>query len=354
MNRKHVRRACLALPLACFLLASSTPAFAQFGKLKKLKDVVKKVDDEINNKESEQPNAGQPENGQKPGTPGAAAAAAPVVFSESPIDPANPANLATSFQTGAHIYGLVQIKDTWRAALGKGRKDIDKIEVPIDMLVDGQRTDFQYITIKKPEAMDSNYLVLDIAPEPDKMTAYKDPGFFYAEGKGNRKIGPDQYTYNLSELPAGQHTIRFQVRSYGDVLSGGEFTIAGDDYSFYAKLREEVLKQAFAVTTMPEAKKVDKALEETMKKLLVNAGWKDVRRLVIVDKDWWNDLVEGGNSPVKSRHMAAAAAAKADDGSFYYCICTFHQQKLIDGSFGPLELTHTGDRKPILEENIDK
>lgn len=49
-----------------------------------------------------------------------------------------------------------------------------------------------------------------------------------------------------------------------------------------------------------------------------------------------------------------AAAAKADDGSFFWCVCTFHQQKRLDGSFGPLELTHTGDKKPNLEENIDK
>lgn len=346
MNRTISRPTLWLLSITCFCIALSMPASAQWNRLKEVKKAVKAV-------------AGEPEQDKKPvpgksAKPGAAAGGTSILFSESPIDPASPGDLTTDFKSGRHIYGLIQIDKTWRALLGKGRKDATKIEVPIDLLVDGKRTEFQYIIIKKAEAIDSNHLIFDIAPEPSKMTAYKDPGFFYPEGKGNRKIGPDTYTYNLAELSPGQHTIRFQIRSYGDIFSAGEFTIVGDDYGFYSELREKILAQAFAVETMPQAKKTDKALEANMRKLLDNAGWKNIRKLVIVDKDWWNDLVDGGNSAVKSRHMAAAVAAKADDGSFFYCICTFHQQKLITGAFGPLELTHTGDRKPILEENIDK
>lgn len=330
------------VPIACALVLPGS-ARAQIPGLDKVKEALDKGQKKAEGEKQPGANA-----------PGAAAVSAKILFSTAPIDPAKPENLTTTFKTGDHIYGLVQVDKTWRELLGKGDKKASKIEVPFDMAVDGEQVDFQYIHIKKPEAMDTKFLVFDIAPEPDKMTAYRNPDFFYAEGKGNRKIGPDQYTYNLGELSGGKHTIRFQIRSYGDVFSAGEFTIEGDNYKFYAELREKLLGEAFKVAGMPKAQKTDKKMEATMRELLENAGWKDIRKLVIIDKDWWLDRESGGDSPIVSRHMACAAAAKADDGSFYYCICTFHEQKLITGAWGPLELTHTGDKKPILEENIDK
>ncbi|MFH0782387.1 MAG: hypothetical protein V2B20_10620 [Pseudomonadota bacterium] len=105
---------------------------------------------------------------------------------------------------------------------------------------------------------------------------------------------------------------------------------------------------------MPAARMTNISLQNEMIAELKNRGWSNVRRLVIVDKDWWNDLVSGGNSPVKSRHIAAVAATKAADGSYYYCRVTFHQQKLASRGFGKLALTRTGEKKPILEVNIDK
>ncbi len=337
-----------AVSLAVVGAVLSVSALAQSGGA--LKGAVQK------GKEKAQQVVGEKLGEKKPGDkkPEAAAGGAQVVFSESPIDPAKPEKLATSFKAGSYIYGLIQVEKTWRELLGKGNKEAKEVQVPIDMLVDGENVDFQYITIKKSEAVDSKFLVLEIAPDPAKMTSYKDPGFEYAEGKGRRKIGPDTYTYNLGELKPGKHAIKFQVRSYGDVFSAGEFTIEGDSYKSYVELREKILKEAVAVAGMPKAQKTDKELEATMRKLLDNAGWKNVRKLVIVDKDWWLDRSEGGDSPIVSRHIAAAAAAKADDGTFYWCNVTFQQNKLLDGSFGPLELTDTGIKRPVLEENIDK
>lgn len=315
--------------------------------VQKIKEAAREAKDAVTDKDQEK---AAPKAEAEP----AAAAGGKIVFSTAPIDPDKPENLATSFKSGDYIYGLIQVEKTWRDLLGKGNKSATKIEVPIDMLIDGETVDFQYIHIEKPEAIDSKYLVFDVAPEPEKMTAYKTPGFTYAEGKGRRKIGPDTYTFNLAEMKAGKHTVRFQVRSYGDIFSAGEFTIEGEDYKFYAELREKVLQEAFAVATMPKAGMVNKELEDEMRRLLENAGWKDIRKLVIRDKDWWLDRASGGDSPIVSRHLDAAVAAKADDGSFFWCICTFHQHRRLDGSYGPLELTHTGDKKPILEENIDK
>lgn len=348
VTRREVHLGLFGVAVVCLAVGIPAAALAQVGGLKEaarkgaqeVKEAVKQPKDQKESKGEEK----QP----------AASGGAQIVFSKSPIDPAKPGNLVASFKSGENIYGLVQVEKTWRESLGKGNKSASKIEVPVDMLVDGETVDFQYITIKKPEAMDSKVLVFDVAPEPGKMTAYKDPGFSYAEGKGNRKIGPDTYTYNLAELKPGKHTIRFQVRSYGDVLSAGEFTIEGEDYKPYAALREKILAEAFTVATMPKAQMTNIELQANMMKLLQNAGWKNIRKLVIVDKDWWLDRAAGGDSPIVSRHIAAAAAAKGDDGKFFWRICTFHQQKQLDGSFGPLELTDQGEKKEILEENIDK
>jgi hypothetical protein len=329
--------------LAAMAVILSAPAYGDVSQ-----DIKGAIEKKV---QQAQEAAGKPAE-KKPSPAGPASAG--IVFSGSPIDPAKPASLSTAFKAGGYIYGLISVDKPWRELLGKGNPNATEVQVPVDMLVDGEQVDFQYITLKKPEPIDSKHLVLDIAPEPEKMTAYKDPAFFYAEGKGNRKIGPDQYTYNLAALQPGKHTIGYRVRSYGDVLASGEFTIEGEDYKSYAALREKLLGEALGVATMPKAQMTNIELQANMMKLLQNAGWKNIRKLVISDKDWWLDRAEGGDSPIVARHIAAAVAAKADDGSFYWCICTFQQPKLLDGSFGTLELSHTGEKKPILEENIDK
>ena len=345
--------------MVCMLITAVSLGFcarsqAGLGDLGKAIDIGKKVvDEDKKKKEESSKDAGKSDSSQA-AAPAEAAAGPKVIFSKSPINIDKPENLTSDFQVGDSIYGVIQIDKSWRDLLAKGNKNAKEIQVPIDMLVDGNKVDFQYITIKNDKGIDAKYLVLDIAPDPAKMTAYKDEGFFYAEGKGNRKIGPDQYTYNLAALMPGKHTIRFQVRSYGNVFSSGEFTIQGDDYKPYANLREKILAEMLNVGGMPKAQKTDAQLEAQMMTLLANAGWKNIRRLVIVDKDWWNDLESGGNSPVIGRHIAAAVAAKADDGSFYWCNVTFEQKKQLDGSFGPLEISHTGEKKPIKEENINK
>jgi len=98
----------------------------------------------------------------------------------------------------------------------------------------------------------------------------------------------------------------------------------------------------------------NKKMAAEMKALLENAGWSNIHRINIVDKDWWLDRVAGGNSMVKSRHMAAAALAKGDDGNYFYRVCTFHQDRLLSGGFGKLYLSHQGDKVPVPKKNIDK
>jgi hypothetical protein len=342
-NVEKTKRNGRLMSVILLCLGISLPASAQFGDALNAAGKLIRKGKEAN-----------PPTEKKTGAEPSLAQGGSVMFSSSPIHPDKPESTSSSFKVGDCIYALIQTEKTWSELFGKGDPDVKEIQVPIDMIVDGQNVDFQYITIKDAAAIASKVLVLEIAPDPATMTSYKDEGFVYGEGKGNRKIGPDQYTYILSTLAPGKHVIRIQVRSYGDIFSVGEMTIAGDNYQPYANVREKILAEMLNVGGMPKAQKADVQLEAQMMKLLLNAGWKNIRKLVIVDKDWWNDLVAGGDSAVVGRHIAAAVAAKLEDGTFCWCNITFEQKKLIDGSFGPLELSRTGEKRPIKEENIDR
>lgn len=273
------------------------------------------------------------------------------VFSKNPVDPKNLTNLTTSFKDGDHIYGLMQVKKTWRE-LYKA-KDRNEVGLLLFFYVDGEKKTNMYVNLKAPQVIDSNYLVLDIAPSTDKMVNYKDANIVFSESRGLR-MGPMLFTKELSQLSAGKHTLRFEIQNYGDILTAGEFQIEGSDFSHYAGIHEKIRSEDTSRRTMPAPGQTNKELEQNMIGLLKNAGWPDIIRLVIKDKDWWLDRASGGESPIVSRHMDAAAAAQDRDGSHYYCIVTFHQMRRIDGSFGRLELSHTGTKIPIPKENIFK
>jgi len=273
-----------------------------------------------------------------------------VYFSKTPIDPNNPASLSKSFQAGDPIYGLMVVDKTWRELYG------GKTEIPVMvvMAIDGQdMLEYQYITIKGP-LVNNRFMVLDVAPEPGRMTAYKDPNMVFGEGKGNRKIGPIGFTFRLGELGAGTHTVQIYVRDFGTKHAEGSFTIQGNNYAYYTGLNQKYLNADAQAATLPPAKMTDKQLEAAMRKLLLNGGWPGVHRIHIVDKDWWYDRASGGDSPIVGRHIAAAALYKDTDGKYYYRLCTFEQRKLITGGFGTLELTDQGRKISIPAENIDK
>lgn len=267
-----------------------------------------------------------------------------IVFSKTPIDPSNPQNLTTQFRSGDLIYGLIQSDKSWREVYQAGDKR--ELGLMIVMAI-GENQTLQYITLKKAEYIDNRHLVLDIAPALEKMTAYRDPAILFGEGKGNRKIGPIAFTYELAQLPPGKHRVQFFLRNYDQKPALGEFEIEGTDFKFYADLHEKVKAATDASATLPPAGMVNKALEGEMRKLLENAGWTQIRRVVILDKDWW--LEEG-----RSRYLNVAAAAKGEDGKFFWSNLQFTQVKLISGAWGPLELTKTGIKRPIAEANIDK
>jgi hypothetical protein len=308
------------------------------------KDKADATADAARNQKNAQDLAQRQQQAQKPATAPDATGSGKILFSKSPINPANPQNLATQFKSGDSIYGLIQVEKTWRELFKAGNKT--ELALMVVMAIGDNQT-YQYITLKKNEYLDAKQLVLDIAPAPDKMTAYRNPDIKFGEGKGNRKIGPIAFTYELAQLPPGKHRVEFFIRNYDEKPAAGELEIEGSDFKFYAGLHETIKAASDAAVTLPPAGMVNKSLEAEMRKLLDNAGWSNIRRIVIVDKDWW---LEGG----ASRYLNVAAAAKGDDGQYYWCNLQFTQVKLISGAWGPLELTRTGVKRAIAEANIGK
>jgi hypothetical protein len=272
-----------------------------------------------------------------------------IVFSKKPINPGNPANLTTQFDAGDHIYGLIRTTRPWSEIYGK---DSDA-DVMVNVKMDGKKIHAQFVKLKSPALMGRQYLVFEVAPDPGEMTAYGDPDREYGFSTPTLRQGPNELTHHLGQLGPGQHTMEFDVSYYGTTWSKGAITLDGNDYQRYASLHEQIAEQVFQSVTLPAAKMTNKTMVAEMESLLENAGWEDIHRINIVDKDWWLDRVSGGDSLVKSRHLAAAALARDDEGT-YYKVCTFHQDRLLTGGFGDLYLSHQGDRVPIPEGNIDK
>lgn len=271
------------------------------------------------------------------------------VFSKEPIDPSNPTDLTTQFSAGDTIYGLIRTKKPW-SEIYDGKSSAD---VMVNVLVDGEKIHAQFVNLKSPELMAQQHLVFEIAPDPDEMTAYNNPNRVYGMSTATMRQGPNELTHHLAQLDSGEHTVAFDITYFGTTWAAGSFTISGDDFARYAGLHDQIAEAVAGAVTLPPANKTDKAMAAEMEALLENAGWEDIHRINIVDKDWWIDRVAGGDSAVKSRHIAAAALAQDDEG-YYYKVCTFHQDRLLTGGFGELYLSHQGDRVPVPKANIDK
>lgn len=269
------------------------------------------------------------------------------LFSREPINPDNPPAPVVSFTAGDNIYGMLKASKPW--------KDLNKNNnyIIVWLYIDGQQKVYKSVGLQRPELIARDYFIIDVAPDPSNMSNYSDRDIVFPE-KDGYKFGPELFTKYLSELSPGEHTFRLEVKAYNKIFASGEFSISGDDYSMYAILLADLKDSSGRQQKMPKVGKTDMELQKEMTALLKNGGWPDIRRLIIVDKDWWIDRVDGGDSAVKSRHIEAAAAAKDTDGSFYFRHVTFHQPMLITGDWGKLELTTTGEKKPIPEANIDK
>jgi hypothetical protein len=257
--------------------------------------------------------------------------------------------LSRQFEAGDYIYGLIRATQPWSAIY----ENQQSANVMVDVMLDDKKIHAQSVNLKKADLVQRKYIVFEIAPNPEKMNAYSNPDIEYGKSTATMRQGPNELTYHLGQLGSGKHSMKFEIQYYGTIWAAGEFTVEGQDFKKYANLHTKIAENVAQAVTLPSANKVDKKMVSEMKSLMENAGWSEIHRINIVDKDWWIDRTSGGNSPVKSRHIAAAVLAR-ENGEYYYKVCTFHQDKLITGAFGELYLSRQGDKVPLPEKNIDK
>ena len=273
-----------------------------------------------------------------------------ILFATTPFTGTNNPAVQKTFRAGDYIYGIIKVVKPWSVIY----KNDQSANIRVDVTIDGKKIHAQFVNLKDPDYVKRDYLIFNIAPDVKNMVAYSDPKIEYGKTTAAIIQGPNELTHHLSQLTPGSHTVSFDISYYGKSWATGEFTVEGDDFGAYAALHSKIAGGVVAARTLPAAQMQNKGMEQEMAELLKEAGWDNVYRLNIVDKDWWIERVDGGDTPVKARYLAAVALTKKSDGSYCYKKCTFHQDKLITGAFGQLYLSHQGDEVAIAKDNIDK
>ncbi len=298
---------------------------------------------------SSQPSASQPTGTTTAsgGAGGMLAKVAPIVnsrgmvFSKSPFTSSGAGDTATSFQVGDYIYSFITLRDTF-ANLTKGRvsKNASKItNIEIKTWVDDQYKKSFYLMPTKPAFNDAQ-VALDIVPELDKMTAFKNPNYILeAYGK---PAGPITFAEVLGELSPGKHRVKIEVYWY-EVWAEGEFDITGSDYGFYAQQAEALADAATVANAMEPPKMRNKSLENQMKKIAQSRGY-NVMKVVIIDPDWWVERHKISGR-ILWRHIATQVAYKKGGECFFRKIR--YRQMYSGGGYGGLQFMSEFDETKL-------
>lgn len=287
-----------------------------------------------------------------------AAPVPPILFSSAPISAAHPAHLATAFRAGDRIYGLIVFPDQIRRVAEVGESDADNA-FQVQVWIDGalKTAGGTSLTLKR-DALVASTLVLDVAPDPEKMTAYSDPSVAWPEKfeKEGKRAGPMQLTRLLSGLPPGKHAVRIVLSRYRD-LAAGEFTIEGD-FSSYARLWEELDAEAIKGVKMPRAEMQDRSLEEEMKTLIRGSGHdlaRDAREgkivaVAIIDPDWQIER-HPLSGAILFRYIRAEVGYRAKDGTAWIQRYVF-KQEFVGERYQPTAIHGYGDKRKTAPENL--
>lgn len=291
-----------------------------------------------------------------------------IVFSTQMIDPANPASLTNSFKAGDPIYSVAFVKDSF-LKLGK-RPDAKQLQIEVFVyelkppLYSYQQPQEVQLTFSNlwlsGSSMQNKYLLVDIAPKPDKMTAYGTTDITYKKF-GKKFDGPVNYTEALGTLEGGNHTLIVKIKCYYEVVAEGTLTIDGSDYSAYATLSEALNAAAGGILTqnaaMPKAAMTDKKLEaEMITALKGSQTFKSrmegqVLKLVITDPEWYirRHAISGA---ILHRYIRAAVAIKDKSGKCTVWPNVTFQQDYIGNKFQKSRFDGVGDPYEIPCGNV--
>jgi hypothetical protein len=293
-----------------------------------------------------------------------------IIFSNKLIDPANPVNLSAQFQSGDNIYAVAFLP---KAIIDMGRdEEAKKIDVEIFLYElkpalysyqQPQEMQMEFSTLHvSGDALRNKYLMVDIAPSIESITAYGQKDLVY-DKFGKEFYGPVKYAKAIASLDAGERTVIVKININYKFVAEGKFTIKGDDFSFYKKLSKElneavdILKMKDAV--MPKAAMTDKKLETEMITALKNSQtYKErikgeVIRLVIIDPDWMIRRNEY-TGIILHRYIRAAAAVKDAEGTCTVWQLITFQQDYVSNKFQKTKFDGVGDPYKIPCENVGK
>ncbi|HMQ05401.1 MAG TPA: hypothetical protein PKD26_15905 [Pyrinomonadaceae bacterium] len=298
---------------------------------------------------------------------------ASLVFSRSPIDPANPSNLTNTFTAGDHIYGLLILdrplkefvteQSVRHAQLGYSvNRPALSVEFKIDgnIIYDGTHH-FVWDLENRTNAWDSvpatdRYFHFDVAPDPAKAKTYGYAKMHFdmlsAAGRpGNRaRAGAQFYSHHIGRLGSGSHKVEFRIM--GKTTISGSFNITDGNYASYAQLATKLDEAAAATAVMPTAQRKDPAMETSMRTAVRAAGNTDtVLRVVITNPDWF--VQRNALGQIVFRGIFGAIAFRKPDGTCYFYQAYF-KQNYSSGRYGATRQDGTPGRNSIACANVNK
>jgi hypothetical protein len=279
-----------------------------------------------------------------------------IVFSNVPIDLANPGAPVASFKAGDPIYAAVILPSSVKSLCGtRASRNATTELLELKHYIDNNYRDSGSAIVKGALFAEATRFPLDIAPEPARMTAYKDPNLEYKQF-GDVHYGAMHWARELGTLGSGSHTFRIEVEACSAPAAAGEFKISGTAFAYYTQLVAAIKAEQTKTVGMPAPKRNDPALESAMLKAMKassSAAWKDeIVRIVILDPDWFIE-----RHPVSGiilfRYIRAQVAVKGSGGCAFYRLTTFKQDH-VGGQFKPVYYDGHGDKVQIPCENLKR
>jgi len=284
-----------------------------------------------------------------------------IIFSKKMPESNKVTSPVKSFTAGDAIYSVAYLPKTVQELFNAKPESKVQVEVYIYKVVpplyDYQQPSEEQLVFANMwvsgKALQNNYLVIDIVPEPDKTTAYGSAEIIYKEF-GKKYEGPVAFAESLATLQPGKHSLNIVVNCNYEPVAKGSIEIEGTDFSIYAQ-KAVAINQAAASAGLknaifPKALMTNAATESQMITALKNSNdWKtgfidgtEVLKIAIADADWYIRRHEISGA-ILHRYIRAAIAYKTKDNLCAYRLITF-QEDYVGDKFQPLKYDGAGDK----------
>jgi hypothetical protein len=292
-----------------------------------------------------------------------------MVFSKQMISLPEIESPVKEFRSGDAIYSVARFSASLQT-LANARPD-SKVEVEVHLFVikpplySYQQPMEEYLVSSNMRVsgtlLQNDFLLVDIVPEPDQMTAYGTPEITYKEF-GKKYEGPVAFAESLANLPSGTHSVKVVIKCNYEDIASGLITLEGDNFSLYAQKSQSINLAAASAgaksAVFPEAKMKNETIERQMITAVLNSNdWKtgfidgtEVLKISIIDPDWYIRRHEL-TGIILHRYIRAAIAVKTKSGGCAYYTTTY-QEDYVGDKFQPLKYDGASVKTDITCENL--